>query len=195
MDGLDLAVWVFLGALAAVVLWAVVTYNKLVRLRNRADAVWADIEVQLKRRHDLVPNLVETVEAYAVHERATLDEVTQARRQAVEASSTDDATRAENVLTGALGRLLATAEDYPELEAEDRFQDLHKDLSRLEDVIALARQAYNLSVQAYNNAVQTVPTNVVAWVASFPAREFLSAPASEREVPEAEFDLPPIPAR
>lgn len=195
MDGLDLAVWVFLGALAAVVLWAVVTYNKLVRLRNRADAVWADIEVQLKRRHDLVPNLVETVEAYAVHERATLDEVTQARRQAVEASSTDDATRAENVLTGALGRLLATAEDYPELEAEGRFQDLHNDLSRLEDVIALARQAYNLSVQAYNNAVQTVPTNVVAWIASFPAREFLSAPASEREVPAAEFDLPPIPAR
>lgn len=195
MDGLDLAVWVFLGALAAVVLWAVVTYNKLVRLRNRADAVWADIEVQLKRRHDLVPNLVETVEAYAVHERATLDEVTQARRQAVEASSTDDATRAENVLTGALGRLLATAEDYPELEAEDRFQDLHNDLRRLEDVIALARQAYNLSVQAYNNAVQTVPTNVVAWIASFPAREFLSAPASERDVPAAEFDLPPIPAR
>lgn len=195
MDGLDLAVWVFLGALAAVVLWAVVTYNKLVRLRNRADAVWADIEVQLKRRHDLVPNLVETVEAYAVHERATLDEVTQARRQAVEASSTDDATRAENVLTSALGRLLATAEDYPELEAEDRFQDLHNDLRRLEDVIALARQAYNLSVQAYNNAVQTVPTNVVAWIASFPAREFLSAPASERDVPAAEFDLPPIPAR
>lgn len=195
MDGLDLAVWVFLGALAAVVLWAVVTYNKLVRLRNRADAVWADIEVQLKRRHDLVPNLVETVEAYAVHERVTLDEVTQARRQAVEASSTDDATRAENVLTSALGRLLATAEDYPELEAEDRFQDLHNDLRRLEDVIALARQAYNLSVQAYNNAVQTVPTNVVAWIASFPAREFLSAPASERDVPAAEFDLPPIPAR
>ena len=195
MDALDLAVWVFLGALAGVVLWAVVTYNKLVRLRNRADAVWADIEVQLKRRHDLVPNLVETVEAYAVHERATLDEVTQARRQAVEANSADDATRAENVLSGALGRLLATAEDYPELEAEDRFQDLHNDLRRLEDVIALARQAYNLSVQAYNNAVQTVPTNVVAWIASFPAREFLSAPASEHEVPAAEFDLPPVPAR
>jgi LemA protein len=195
MDGLDLAVWVFLGALAAAVLWAVVTYNKLVRLRNRVDAVWADIEVQLKRRHDLVPNLVETVEAYAVHERGTLEDVTQARRQAVEADSTDEAARAENVLTGALGRLLATAEDYPELEAEDRFQDLHADLSRLEDVIARARQAYNLSVQAYNNAVQTVPTNLVAWIASFPAREFLSAPASERGVPAAEFDLPPIPAQ
>lgn len=195
MDALDLAVWVFLGALAAVVLWAIVTYNKLVRLRNRADAVWADIEVQLRRRHDLVPNLVETVEAYAVHERATLDEVTRARRQAVEANSADDATRAENVLSGALGRLLATAEDYPELEAEDRFQDLHNDLRRLEDVIALARQAYNLSVQAYNNAVQTVPTNFVAWIASFPSREFLSATASERDVPEADFDLPPVSTR
>jgi LemA protein len=192
MDALDLAVWVFLGALAAVVLWAVVTYNKLVRLRNRADAVWADIEVQLKRRHDLVPNLVETVEAYAVHERGTLDEVTQARRQAVDASSADDATRAENVLSGALGRLLATAEDYPELAAEERFQDLHEDLRRLEDVIALARQAYNLSVQAYNNAVQTVPTTVVAWISSFPSREFLTATASEREVPETDFDLPPV---
>jgi LemA protein len=195
MDSLDLAVWVFLGALAAAFLWAVVTYNKLVRLRNRVDAVWADIEVQLKRRHDLVPNLVETVEAYAVHERGTLEEVTVARRQAVDAGSTEDRTKAENLLTGALGRLLATAEDYPELEAEERFQDLHSDLRRLEDVIAIARQAYNLSVQAYNNAVQTVPTNFVAWIASFPPREFLSAPASEQEVPKADFDLPRLAAQ
>jgi LemA protein len=194
MDSLDLAVWVFLGALAAAVLWAVVTYNKLVRLRNRVDAVWADIEVQLKRRHDLVPNLVETVEAYAVHERGTLEEVTLARRQAVDAGTTEDRAKAENLLTDALVRLLATAEDYPELEAEERFQDLHQDLRRLEDLIAIARQAYNLSVQAYNNAVQTVPTNFVAWIASFPPREFLSAPASEREVPEADFDLS-VPAR
>jgi LemA protein len=187
MDALDLAVWVFLGALAAVVLWAVVTYNRLVRLRNRADAVWADIEVQLKRRHDLVPNLVETVEAYAVHERATLDEVTLARRQAVDASSADDATRAENVLSGALGRLLATAENYPELEAEDRFQDLHNDLRRLEDVIALARQAYNLSVQAYNNAVQTVPTNIVAGTFGFVTREFFEIEEPVREAPQVRF--------
>jgi LemA protein len=189
MDSLDLAVWVFLGVLAAVVLWAIVTYNKLVRLRNRVDAVWSDIDVQLKRRHDLVPNLVEVVEAYATHERATFEEVTQARSSAVSAESPEEQARAENALSGALVRLFATAEAYPDLEAEERFQDLHRELVRLEDAIALTRQAYNLSVQAYNNNVQTVPTNVVAWIASFPTREFLSAPASETVVPDVELDL------
>jgi LemA protein len=190
MDPVDLAVWLFLGALGTGVLWAIVTYNKLVRLRNRVDAVWADIDVQLKKRHDLVPNLVEVVEAYATHERATFDEVTQARSQAVAAESAEDQAQAENMLSGALVRLMATAEAYPDLEAEERFQDLHEDLRRLEDTIALARQAYNLSVQAFNNAVQTVPTNVVAWIASFAPREFLSAPASDTDVPEVRIDLP-----
>jgi LemA protein len=190
MDSLDLAVWVFLGLLAAVVLWAVVTYNKLVRLRNRVEAVWSDIDVQLKKRHDLVPNLVEVVEAYAKHERGTLDEVTEARASAVRAGNAAEQASAENALSGALARLFANVESYPELEAEERFQDLHADLVRLEDAIALTRQAYNLSVQAYNNNVQTVPTNVVAWLASFPPREFLSAPASELNVPEVDFDLP-----
>jgi|SRR5919109_68715 LemA protein len=190
MDSLDLAVWVLLGLLAASVLWAIVTYNKLVRLRNRADAVWADIDVQLKRRHDLVQNLVEVVEAYAMHERGTFDDVTRARSEAVAAQSPEDQAHAENVLSGALARLIATAEAYPELEAEERFQALHEDLRELEDAIALARHAYNLSVQAYNNNVQTVPTNVVAWIVSFTPREFLSAPASETGVPAVEFDLP-----
>jgi LemA protein len=190
MDSLDLAVWVFLGALGAAVVWAIVTYNKLVRLRNRVDAVWSDIDVQLKKRHDLVPNLVEVVEAYATHERATFDEVTQARSQAVAAESAEDQAQAENMLSGALVHLIATAEAYPDLEAEERFQDLHEDLRRLEDTIALARQAYNLSVQAFNNAVQTVPTNIVAWIASFTAREFLSAPASDTDVPQVRLDLP-----
>ncbi len=189
MDPLDLAVWLFLGALGALVLWAIVTYNKLVRLRNRADAVWADIEVQLKRRHDLVPNLVEVVEGYATHERETFEEVTEARSGALAAESPADQTRAENQLSGALARLFATAEAYPDLEAEERFQDLHAELVRLENTIAMARQAYNLAVQAYNNNVQTIPTNIVAWIASFPAREFLAAPASERAVPEVELDL------
>lgn len=189
MDSLDLAVWAFLGLLAAVVLWAVVTYNNLVRLRNRVDAVWSDIDVQLKKRHDLVPNLVEVVEAYAKHERGTLDDVTEARAGAVGAQSAEEQASAENVLSGALARLFANVEAYPELEAEERFQDLHADLVRLEDVIALTRQAYNLSVQAYNNAVQTVPTNLVAWIASFAPRDFLSAPASDTEVPEVDIDL------
>jgi LemA protein len=187
MDSLDLAVWVFLGLLAALVLWAVVTYNKLVRLRNRVDAVWSDIDVQLKKRHDLVPNLVEAVEGYAAHERETLDEVAHARASAVRAASAAEQASAENALSGALARLFANVEAYPELEAEERFGDLHDQLVRLEDAIALTRQAYNLSVQAYNNTVQTVPTNLVAWIASFPAREFLSAPASETTVPEVEF--------
>jgi LemA protein len=189
MDSLDLAVWVFLGVLAFLVLWAVVTYNKLVRLRNRVDAVWADIDVQLKRRHDLVPNLVEVVEGYATHERETFEEVTEARSQAVAAESPEDQAHAENALSGALVRLLATAEAYPDLEAEERFQDLHEALVRLENAIALTRQAFNLSVQAYNNSVQTVPTNIVAWLASFPPRAFLSAPASETDVPDVDFDL------
>jgi LemA protein len=190
MDSVDLAVWLTLGALGAVVLWAIGTYNKLIRLRNRVDAVWSDIDVQLKKRHDLVPNLVEVVEAYATHERATFDEVTQARSEAVAAESAEDQAQAENMLSGALVHLMATAEAYPDLEAEERFQDLHEDLRRLEDTIALARQAYNLSVQAFNNAVQTVPTNIVAWIASFTPREFLSAPASDTDVPRVQLDLP-----
>jgi LemA protein len=195
MDSVDLAVWVSLGLLAAAVLWAVVTYNKLVRLRNRVEAVWSDIDVQLKKRHDLVPNLVEVVEAYAKHERGTLDEVTEARASAVRAGNAAEQASAENALSGALARLFANVEGYPELEAEERFQDLHADLVRLEDAIALTRQAYNLSVQAYNNNVQTVPTNVVAWLASFTAREFLSAPASDTGVPEVDFDLPQAASR
>jgi LemA protein len=189
MDAVDLAVWLFLGALAALVLWSISTYNRLVRLRNRADAVWADIEVQLKRRHDLVSNLVEVVEGYAAHERETFEEVTEARSDAVAAESPDEQARAENALSGALARLFARAEAYPELEAEERFRDLQDELVRLEDTIALARQAYNLAVQAYNNNVQTVPTNIVAWIASFPSRDFLAAPVSERDVPKIELDL------
>ena len=191
MDPVDLAVWVGLGLLCALFLWGISTYNKLIRLRNRVDAVWADIDVQLKKRHDLVPNLVETVEAYATHERATLDEVTEARSGAAGAGSAAERTSAENALSDALVRLFATVEDYPELEAEERFQALHEDLRRLEDVIALSRQAYNLAVLAYTNATQTVPTNVVAWLGSFEAREFLVAPATETEVPRVELVTTP----
>ena len=195
MDPVDFAVWVALGALGAVVFWAIVTYNKLVRLRNRVDAVWSDIDVQLKKRHDLVPNLVEVVEGYATHERMTLEEVTEARVGAVRAASAEEQASAENALSGALARLFANVEAYPELEAEERFQDLHEDLVRLENAIALTRQAYNLAVQAYNNNVQTVPTNILAWIVSFAPREFLSAPASDRDVPDVEIDLPRAAAR
>jgi LemA protein len=187
MDHADLVVVAIAAALALFLLWMLGAYNKLVRLRNRADALWADIDVQLKRRHDLVANLVEVVKGYASHERTTFDEVTEARSEAASAATPEDKTRAENTLTGALGRLLATAEAYPELKAEDRFQDLHQELVRLEDAIAFARQAYNLTVQAYNNSVQTMPTAIVAWLMSFDTREYLSAPAAETDVPAVQL--------
>ncbi|HET9324406.1 MAG TPA: LemA family protein [Gaiellaceae bacterium] len=195
MDPVDVAVWVALSLLCVLFLWGIATYNKLIRLRNRVDAVWADIDVQLKRRHDLVPNLVEVVEGYATHERGTLDEVTRARTTVEAASSPAERASAENELSDALVRLFATAEDYPELQAEERFQELHEDLRRLEDVIAMSRQAYNLAVLAYNNTAQTVPTNLVAWMGSFERREFLSAPAGDAEVPQVDLDLPPVPVR
>lgn len=193
MDPVDLAVWVALGLLCVLFLWGISTYNKLIRLRNRVDAVWADIDVQLKKRHDLIPNLVEVVEAYATHERGTLDEVAAARSSVAAAQSQAERTTAENALSSALVRLFATAEDYPELEAEERFRDLHDDLRRVEDVIAMSRQAYNLAVLAYTNTTQTVPTNLVAWLGSFEPREFLSAPAAETEVPRVDLDVPPVP--
>src|SRR4051812_8008172 len=187
MSHADLAVFAIAGSLVAFLIWTLAGYNKLVRLRNRADALWADIDVQLKRRHDLVANLVEVVKGYASHERTTFDEVTEARSEAAAADTPEDKTRAENVLSGALGRLLATAEAYPELKAEDRFQDLHQELVRLEDTIAMARQAYNLTVQAYNNTVQTMPSAIVAWLMSFGVREYLSAPAGETDVPAVQL--------
>lgn len=193
MDPVDLAVWVALGLLCVLFLWGISTYNKLIRLRNRVDAVWADIDVQLKKRHDLIPNLVEVVEAYATHERGTLDEVAAARSNVAAAQSQAERTTAENALSSALVRLFATAEDYPELEAEERFRDLHDDLRRVEDVIAMSRQAYSLAVLAYTNTTQTVPTNLVAWLGSFEPREFLSAPAADTEVPRVDLDVPPVP--
>lgn len=194
MDPVDLAVWVGLGLLCALLLWGIATYNNLIRLRNRVDAVWADIDVQLKKRHDLIPNLVEVVGGYARHERGTLDEVTAARSSVGAAQAPAERAEAENALSGALVRLFATAEDYPELEAEERFRDLHDDLRRVEDVIALSRQAYNLAVLAYNNTIQTVPANLVAWLGTFEPREFLSAHAAETEVPAVGLDVPPVQA-
>ena len=182
--------FLFLAALVAFALWLAVDYNKLVRLRNRADALWADIDVQLKRRHDLIPNLVEVVSGYATHERGTLDEVTLARNRAVAATSPDQQAEAENVLTGALSRLFANVERYPDLKAEGDFQRLETQLADLENVIAMSRQAYNLTVQAYNNAVQTFPTNIVASFSGFADRPYPTAEESDRSLPEINLDIP-----
>jgi LemA protein len=183
----------FLGGLFLLVIWLATSYNKLVRLRNRADSLWADIDVQLKRRHDLVPNLVEVVSGYATHERGTLDEVSMARNQAVAATSPSEQAQAENVLTGALGKLFANVERYPDLKAEGDFQRLEGQLAEIEKTIAMSRQAYNLTVQSYNNVVDTFPTNIAAWFAGFEDRAYLSAEEADRAVPHVELDLPPAP--
>jgi len=193
-DPLTIAFFALLAALALATLWLGSVYNRLVRLRNRADALWADIDVQLKRRHDLIPNLVAVVSGYATHERGTLDEVTMARTHAIAATGPGEQTQAENVLTGALGRLFANVEAYPELKAVAEFQQLHGELARLENVIAMSRQAYNLTVQAYNNVVDTVPTAFVAWFTSFEDRPYLTAAESDRALPEVDLSMPPAPA-
>src|SRR5919198_4637393 len=182
---------VVFGVVIYALLWATKTYNRLVRLRNRAAAMWAEIDVQLKRRHDLVPNLVRVVGGYARHERGTLDEVTQARNLAVAANQPADQARAENVLTASLGRLFADVENYPNLEAEPAFKDLQDQLEEIETHIAQARGAYNLTVQAFNNSVQTLPGNIVAWGASMSELEYLGAEDEERLVPDVDMQIPP----
>jgi len=192
-DPLLISFFLFLAALVVFALWLAVNYNKLVRLRNRADALWADIDVQLKRRHDLIPNLVQVVSGYATHERGTLDEVSMARNQAVAATTPDQQAQAENVLTGALSRLFANVERYPDLRAEGDFQRLETQLSDIEKVIAMSRQAYNMTVQAYNNAVDTFPTNIVASFSGFADRPYLTAEESDRSLPEINLDIPAAP--
>jgi LemA protein len=160
----------------------VVLYNRLVRLRNQVDASFAQIDVQLQRRHDLIPNLVETVKGYAAHEKTTLDAVISARDAAVAAGRTGPAGRAEteNALTQTLGRLVALAEAYPNLKANENFARLQSELANTEDKIAYARQFYNSAVQTYNTAIQSIPANLVAGPAGFRAREFFLAPDDGR---------------
>jgi LemA protein len=165
----------------------VVMYNRLVRLRNRAQNSWAQVDVQLRRRYDLIPNLVEAVKGYAAHERSTFDEVTKARTAAQQAQTVEEQAKAENVLTAALGRLFAVAEEYPELRATENFQQLQAQLSETEQNIAIARQVYNDTVLTYDNALQTVPTNLVAGLFNFSPRAYFEAEGATREAPSVQF--------
>ena len=170
-------------------------YNGLVQKRNRAENAWAQVDVQLKRRHDLIPNLVETVKGYAAHERGTFDEVTQARTAAQQAQGPEQQGAAENVLTQALGRLFAVAENYPTLRATENFQQLQAQLSETEQNIAISRQVYNDTVLTYDNALQTVPTNVIAGIFNFRSREYFQTDdAADREVPQVSFGTDAAPA-
>ncbi len=164
-----------------VLLWAVLAYNGLVKSRNRIDNAWSQIDVQLKRRHDLIPNLVETVKGYASHERATLEAVTNARANAISAGNRGpgEQAQAENMLTGALKSLFAVSEAYPDLKANQNFLNLQEELTSTEDRIAYARQFYNDAVLNYNNKIQAVPTVVLANTFNFERREFFDAAPEE----------------
>jgi len=182
--------WVII--LIAVVLLVVVLlvglYNRLVRLRNRVANAWAQIEVQLKRRWDLIPNLVETVKGYAAHERETFEAVTKARAAAQQAQGPEAQGQAEGLLSQALGRLFAVAEAYPELQADENFRQLQTELAETENRIAVSRQVYNDTVLTYNNAVQTFPGLAVAGPFGFVKREFFEVQEeAEREAPRVEF--------
>jgi LemA protein len=180
-----------LGCLLVVVLlaWALISYNKLVRQRNQVKASWAQIDVQLTRRHDLIPNLVETVKGYASHERATLEAVIAARSGAVSAAGAGVAERAgaENMLTETLGRLFALSEAYPDLKANQNFAALQRELAATEDKIAYARQFYNSAVQTLTTTIQSVPTNLIAGMTGFRPPDYFEAAGSERGPVQVQF--------
>ena len=183
-------VWVLvlLGLLLVVVIALVVLYNRLVTLRNRVENAWAQVDVQLKRRYDLIPNLVETVKGYAAHERETFEAVTAARARAQAAQGPAEQGAAEGILGQALGRLFAVAEAYPELQADENFRQLQTELGETENRIAVSRQVYNDTVLTYNNAIQTVPGVVLAGPFGFAKKEFFELEEeAAREAPRVTF--------
>lgn len=179
--------WVVIGILVLVGLFLVLTYNGLVGTRNRVKNAWGQIEVQLKRRMDLIPNLIETVKGYASHEKGVFENVTKARSALVNAGNAHEAAQADNMLTGALKSLFAVAEAYPDLKANTNFLHLQEELSGTESKIAYARQFYNDSVLDYNNQVQMFPNNVVAGMFGFKEEVFFDAPESANEPPKVQF--------
>jgi LemA protein len=179
------ALYIFTGILLVAILWLILTYNGLVKSRNKVDEAWSGIDVQLKRRHDLVPNLVETVRGYAAHERETLTEVTRARAVAIGARGPADAEHAEAELSAALMSMRAVAEDYPDLKAADNFRRLQAELSEIEDEIQAARRIYNANVQDFNTRIAVFPNVLIARRLSFSARRFVELEvATDRVAPQ-----------
>jgi LemA protein len=185
--------WIVIGVIVLLVIIVIVMYNRLVRLRNRIDAAWSQIDVQLKRRYDLIPNLVETVRGYASHERETFEQVTRARQQAVDASGIEDQAKAENFLTQTLRSLFAVAEAYPQLQANQNFLALQEELTGTEGRIAFSRQFYNEQVLAYDNSIEVFPTNVLAGAFGFKERAYFEAETASREPVKVDFGTPSTP--
>jgi LemA protein len=189
---MSIALIVLIVLLVLLVLYAVVTFNRIVRLRNQSEEAFSDIDVQLKRRHDLIPNLVETVKGYAAHERQVFENVTAARSNATAAHGPEAQAQAENQLTGALRQLFAVAENYPDLKANQNFLELQNELTDTEDKIQASRRFYNMTVRDLNTKVQQFPASIIAGFANAREREFfeLEDPA-ERAVPTVSFGTAP----
>jgi LemA protein len=173
--------------LVMAIIWLIAMYNGLITLKNRVDEAWSDIDVQLKRRHDLIPNLVSTVKGYAAHEKEVFEKVTEARAKAISAGSAADKEQAENVLSGALKSLFAVAEAYPDLKANQNFLELQRELTDTEDKIQASRRFYNGNVRDFNTKIQVFPTNIMAGTLGFIKREFFQAEEGEKGLPEVKF--------
>lgn len=180
-------IWALAILLGLVVLWLILTYNGLIRSRNRVDEAWSDIEVQLKRRYDLIPNIVNTVKGYAKHEEGVFSKVTQARATAMGARSMKEHAAAENMLSDTLKSLFAVSENYPQLQASENFLHLQHELTDAEDKIQASRRFYNSNVRDFNTKLQVFPTNLIAGTLGFKSREFFDAPDIVLEAPEVKF--------
>ena len=180
--------WIIVGIVVfLIILYVISTYNTLIKLRNRVKDQWAQIEVQLKRRFDLIPNIVETVKGYAKHESDTLKGVIEARNKMNTAGNINEELEASNAITGALNKLFALSEAYPELKSNENFLSLQKDLKETEDKLSYARQFYNDSVLMYNNTREKFPSNIVANIFGFKEINFFKASEKEKEVPNVKF--------
>lgn len=179
--------WILLIILAVVLLWLILTYNGLITSRNRVDEAWSDIEVQMKRRYDLIPNIVSTVKGYAAHEDSVFTKVTEARTAAMGAKTMKEHAQAENLLSETLKSLFAVSENYPALRASDNFLQLQHELTDAEDKIMAARRFYNANTRDFNTKLQVFPTNVIAGTFGFVKREFFDAPDVALETPVVKF--------
>jgi LemA protein len=180
--------WIVLIAILALVGWIVMVYNGLITAKNRTDEAWSDIDVQLKRRHDLIPNLVATVQGYASHESSVFTKVTEARSQAMQAKSIDEKIAAENQLMGTMKSLFAVAESYPELKANTNFLQLQTELADTENKVQASRRFYNGNVRDFNTKLQVFPTNMIAGFLKFTAYKFFEAAEEEKAVPTVSFN-------
>jgi LemA protein len=186
--------WIVLGIVVLVLLWLVFTYNGLITARNRTQEAWSEIDVELKRRHDLIPNLVNTVQGYMTHERGTLEAVTNARANAVAAGATGDPAKigqAENMLSQSLRSLFAVSENYPDLKAISAFTNLQENLTATEDKLEFSRRFYNGNVRDYNTKLQTLPTSLIGSLLGFKPFGFFQADEGDRAVPQVSFNAPP----